>query len=205
MTSKQAKHRRAIAYIDGRNLHHGLNEYYNIDGFHYNYRGLVERYSKGRNLTQIKYYGAIYPREVDTAKHNRDDAFYKHLEAEQDITFIKGAFKVSEIKGAKVPREKGVDVRLATDLIFDAVYNLYDDAYVFSADTDILPAIEQIKKKFPDRKIYNPTLVHSKEFKDKTDGSFLIRKNVAKKFIHNDFKPTTATLEDFQKNFGKKL
>ena len=44
-------------------------------------------------------------------------------------------------------REKGVDVKLAVDLIVGAVDNLYDTAIVVSSDTDLLPAIRYVQFK----------------------------------------------------------
>ena len=40
------------------------------------------------------------------------------------------------------PREKGVDVALAVDLIESAMLEQYDAAVVFTGDTDLLPALE---------------------------------------------------------------
>jgi uncharacterized LabA/DUF88 family protein len=40
------------------------------------------------------------------------------------------------------PREKGIDVALAVDLVRTAMLNEYDVAVVFSGDTDLLPALE---------------------------------------------------------------
>lgn len=42
------------------------------------------------------------------------------------------------------PREKGVDVMLAVDLVIGAHSKRFDTAVVFSGDTDLLPAIEAI-------------------------------------------------------------
>jgi uncharacterized LabA/DUF88 family protein len=41
--------------------------------------------------------------------------------------------------------EKGVDVKLAVDLIVGAYENLYDVAIVVSSDTDLIPAIQKVK------------------------------------------------------------
>jgi len=43
-------------------------------------------------------------------------------------------------------REKGVDVKFSVDLVIGAVDNLYDTAIVVSSDTDLIPAIQYIKK-----------------------------------------------------------
>ena len=42
-------------------------------------------------------------------------------------------------------REKGVDVKLATDLIVGAVDNQYDTAILISSDSDLIPAIDWVR------------------------------------------------------------
>lgn len=42
-------------------------------------------------------------------------------------------------------REKGIDVKLATDLIVGAVDNQYDTAIVVSSDSDLVPAIDWVR------------------------------------------------------------
>ncbi len=42
-------------------------------------------------------------------------------------------------------REKGIDVKLATDLIVGAVDNKYDTAIVVSSDTDLIPAVQWVR------------------------------------------------------------
>ncbi len=41
-------------------------------------------------------------------------------------------------------REKGVDVKLAIDLVIGAAEDLYDIAIVISSDTDLIPAIKYV-------------------------------------------------------------
>ncbi len=41
-----------------------------------------------------------------------------------------------------VYREKGVDVQIALDLALGAVQNMYDEFFLLSSDTDLLPAIK---------------------------------------------------------------
>gem|GEM_PF-578807 len=43
--------------------------------------------------------------------------------------------------------EKGIDVKLATDLVVGAVDNQYDTALVVSSDTDLIPAIDWIRSR----------------------------------------------------------
>ena len=42
-------------------------------------------------------------------------------------------------------REKGVDVKMAVDLVIGAADNLYDIAIVVSSDTDLIPAIKYVR------------------------------------------------------------
>lgn len=44
-------------------------------------------------------------------------------------------------------REKGIDVKLATDLIVGAVDSKYDVALVVSSDSDLIPAIDWIRRR----------------------------------------------------------
>lgn len=42
-------------------------------------------------------------------------------------------------------REKGIDIKLATDLIVGAVDNKYDTAIIVSSDSDLIPAIDWVR------------------------------------------------------------
>lgn len=44
-------------------------------------------------------------------------------------------------------REKGIDVKLAIDLIIGAVDNKYDTAIIISSDSDLIPAIDWVRKR----------------------------------------------------------
>lgn len=44
-------------------------------------------------------------------------------------------------------REKGIDVKLATDLIVGALDNKYDTAIVVSSDSDLIPAIDWVRNR----------------------------------------------------------
>ena len=65
---------------------------------------------------------------------------------------VKNYKKIQElgIKSIKIERlrEKGIDVKLATDLIVGAIDNKYDTAIVVSSDGDLIPAIDWIRHRF---------------------------------------------------------
>lgn len=53
---------------------------------------------------------------------------------------------IQKIKFTKL-REKGIDVKLATDLIVGAVDNQYETAIVVSSDSDLIPAIDWVRNR----------------------------------------------------------
>ena len=50
--------------------------------------------------------------------------------------------------------EKGVDVKLAINMLLDALNDNYDAAFLFSADADYVPAIKHIIKKLKKDVVY---------------------------------------------------
>lgn len=184
--------RRVSVYIDGRNFAH-LLEGFKLNPFSFNYRKFAEEVLCPRKqLDHIKYYGARFPQEISPEKHNRDDAYYKALEIHQKIIVKEARFRIDIVKGFKIPQEKGVDVRLATDLIFDSVYNCYDDAYILSGDTDLIPAVTEVKKQHRDKNIYCCVPKVLEIHKQTYDGSFPLFKSTAAKYIDPKVFPATV-------------
>lgn len=66
----------------------------------------------------------------------------KCVEGYQDI-LKKGVYEII----IERVREKGIDVKLATDLIVGAVDDKYDTAIVVSSDADLVPAIDWVRKR----------------------------------------------------------
>ncbi|OFZ54993.1 MAG: hypothetical protein A2428_03205 [Bdellovibrionales bacterium RIFOXYC1_FULL_54_43] len=193
--------RKAAVYIDGQNFHHGLARF-GLDSRSFNFWTYARHLTQSKDLSFVKYYGARFPRRVSLQKHNSDDAFFKSL-TKIGVIVVEGRFIVSGEGSRQQPREKGVDVRLATDLIFDAMFQRYDDAYVLSADTDLIPAIQQLKKHFRDRRIFNFSFNKLNIFEQACDECKLIYSDVAKRFIDaNAFQPTSNTLADLKKKLS---
>ena len=93
-------------------------------------------------------------------------------------------------------REKGIDVKLATDLIMGAVDDQYDTAIVISSDTDLIPAIDCVRNRFKKKVEYIGFSIQDKNDSDKNtrplsamithsdSQRIFIEKDIAK-FIHN--------------------
>lgn len=131
-----------LIIFDGSNFYHRAKRI--APAVHltmFNYKKLGELIA-GSQDNQIEYcVGEIKPQKIDNEKGSQmyagQQALFYHLE--QQGVVVKKGFMLN-VKG--VYHEKGVDVRIATDIIRGALKNEYDACYVISSDSDILPAIE---------------------------------------------------------------
>lgn len=144
-------------YIDGFNLYHSLKKDQRwLDLF-----ALVNEFKNPKDsIETIKYFSAYCPWDSGKEKRHRNlVTIYEDL----GITVVLGKFKkitrdcrhpVSGCSGKyKTHEEKQTDVNIALHLINDAWNDLFDKAYIVSADTDLLPAIRIIIKQFPEKKV----------------------------------------------------
>lgn len=198
---------RTTFYLDGQNIHHTLKGI-GLESYNFDFRGFVEDLAKKwhpkRQIT-VKYYGAIFPRELNEYKHHRDSNFFDHLEQTQKITVRRGKFNYDHSgRNQYPPHEKGVDVLLAVDLIMDGFYRAYEEAIIFSNDTDLIPAIVEAKKITSGVRILNISMNPLHDFKNACDHSFVIFEHKLKKFDSPDgIKPSSDMLKQLQDRFKK--
>ena len=101
------------------------------------------------------------------------------------VTIIEGRFKqvfrVCASCGASwvAYEEKETDVSIATALIEDAVHDRYDVALLFSADSDLCPAVAATKRLRPDKLVVAvfPPGRHSVDLQRAVDGFVVIGVN----------------------------
>lgn len=135
-------------YIDGSNFYHYLKdkEISFPKGAKFNFKAFAEFLANGRNCISKRYYTGIFRNIDDTEKSKTlvkgQQKFLANLEND-GFTIKRG--RILYDKGN--PREKGTDVKIATDLIIGAVDNLYDTAILVSSDTDLIPAIQYVRYK----------------------------------------------------------
>lgn len=130
---------RVMIFIDGSNLYHALKEslhYTNID-FDHLVKTLVQADQK---LVRVYYYNAPVNDEVPERKKNQQ-RFFGYL---RSVPFF-------EVKLGRLVRrpmgmvEKGVDVKLAVDMVASAHKDLYDLAILVSGDGDFADAVQTVK------------------------------------------------------------
>lgn len=137
---------RVAVYIDGSNFYHYLKdkEISFPKGVKFDFRAFVDFLIGDRKCISKRYYTGIF-RNVDNSQKSLDlvKGQQKFLaELEKDGFVIKRG-RIMYDSGRT--REKGTDVKIATDLIIGAIDNLYDTAILASSDTDLIPSIEYIK------------------------------------------------------------
>lgn len=153
---------RVAVYIDGSNFYHYLKdkEISFPKGVKFNFMAFVDFLVNGRNCISKRYYTGIF-RNVDNSTKSKElvrgqQKFLSNLEKD-GFTIKRGRILYDDN-----PREKGTDVKIATDLIIGAVDNLYDTAILVSSDTDLIPAIRYIK--FKNKKLEYVGFSHAPSF-----------------------------------------
>lgn len=147
--------KRTIAFVDGQNLYHAAKVAFGYTFPNFNIRALCESVcaDKGWELIECRFYTGV----PDPA----DDAFWHHFwtaktaqMGRQKVYVYTRSLRyrnkrVTLPNGTKhsflVAEEKGIDVRIALDIIRLAHARNYDIALVFSQDQDLSEVADEIK------------------------------------------------------------
>ena len=147
--------KRTIAFFDGQNLFHAAKEAFGYPYPNYDPHSLANAVcrQKGWALSGIRFYTGIPDPTIDPERHHFWTAklavmgtrgvktFTRPIRYQNKlITLPNGA-----ITTTPVGREKGIDVRIALDIVRFALENRYDVAVVFSQDQDLSEAVDDIK------------------------------------------------------------
>jgi uncharacterized LabA/DUF88 family protein len=142
--------KRAFVFIDGGNFYFKLKDLTSkLDGKHslidFNFRRFAEWLVKPNELLEIRYYLGAIKRERNNPKSEQLYANQQKLigRIQQQNIIITLGHVIRHPD--KTHHEKGVDVRLAVEMIKFARENKYDIAYLVSSDTDLVAAIEEIQ------------------------------------------------------------
>jgi hypothetical protein len=151
---------RAICYVDGFNLYHGLHEDAKAKPYRWlNLWALAEsKLLPGHELKKVVYFTSIPP--WDNSKASRHKTYIDALKFfnvevvegrfQRDPTICRAACKET----FPYYSEKLTDVHIATRLLVDAQSDQFDWAYLISGDADQVPAIKAVKKIAPEKRIY---------------------------------------------------
>lgn len=148
--------KRAMAFFDGQNLFYAVKEAFGYPYPNYDPKLLTHTLcsSRGWDVVGIHFYTGV-PSAADKAFWNHFwmmklsamgrqgvHTFSRPLRyRNQTVTLPDGTLAVTV-----VGQEKGVDVRIALDIVRFALDDRYDVALIFSQDQDLTEAVQDVKK-----------------------------------------------------------
>lgn len=128
--------------IDGSNLYFKLKSLGLKKSIKFNYKAWVKQLTQGTTLVAVYYC-------VGKIRAKQDDVKARGMMASQQ-TFVtqlkKTGFTIQYgylLKSDRKFHEKGVDVQMAVDILRGAYKDEYDQAFLISSDSDLIPAIEE--------------------------------------------------------------
>jgi len=153
--AEKPKHVRAVTFIDGQNLFYSAKNAFGYDYPNYNPLRLSQAFCKknGWNLSQVRFYTGI-PSKDDNDFWN---AFWTNKAAAMNRAGVHCHMRTlvyrdtlkqlqdGSITRVRVGFEKGIDVRIALDLVRMARTESFDVAVIFSQDQDLAEAAIEIK------------------------------------------------------------
>jgi len=153
---KEPQEKRVVAFVDGQNLYYAAKASFGYTYPNYDVRALAKMVcqTQGWKLAQTRFYTGV-PSMIDNAFWNEFwtrklaamgrmgiQVFSRHLRyRNRTITVHGGNSTLTSLVG----EEKGIDVRIALDMVGLALHNAYDVAVVFSQDQDLSEAVDEIR------------------------------------------------------------
>jgi len=149
---------RVITYIDGYNLYYGLREKGWKRFYWLNLQKLAGQFLKqDQTLIETKYFTTVvkYPND----KRRRQQVYLEAIRPLPDLSIFYGHFLSERFSCRQcghtytTHHEKMTDVNISVELMKDAFQNLFDLAFLISADSDLVSPILTVQKLFPTKKV----------------------------------------------------
>ena len=149
---------RVSIFIDGFNLYHALDG----NPAYHKYKWLdLEKFSRcfiapEDSIMDVFYFTAYVT--WNPQKLARHQIYVKALQL-AGVKPVFGAFRMKDNtcrkchKPYRIPEEKQTDVNIAINLFQTAIADTWDTALIISGDSDLIPAIEAVKKTFPAKQV----------------------------------------------------
>ncbi len=151
---------RIILFIDGSNFYYKLKDITAerkeiLKLLDFDYTSFARNLIKSNTLTEIRYYVGAIRRQNGPNKEKSEKLYASQQKLiaklqQQHIAVILGNLIQHPDKSF---HEKGVDVRIAVEMIRLAREDKYDMGYLLSSDTDLVPAVEEVRS-FSKRVVY---------------------------------------------------
>jgi uncharacterized LabA/DUF88 family protein len=148
---------RTVLFVDGENFLHKIKEVLkekkttaNLSRFDFN--SLLKKTLGEYKLTEKIFYAAKLHAHPDTKDKSKELVLFQrylktNLEKQGFIFQIAGNVRSQKVGNKLVFREKGVDVKIAVDMVSRACEKDIDIAILCSSDSDLQPAVEELRKR----------------------------------------------------------
>jgi len=199
-------------FIDGGNFHHLVLKKIKAKELGFNFDDFVDFLINSRELTNKgkRYYVGSVREQANNPQSKKVMAkqtkfFAKLKSSNWEIKTSKLRFRLEKIiidkrtknhkellkKGVKEIeyqrwREKGIDVKLATDLIAGAVDNKYDTAIIVSSDGDLIPAIDWVRNRKNKKIEYIGFSIEDKNYNTKPLQSMITHSDIQRILVKSD-------------------
>ncbi|MFC2058268.1 NYN domain-containing protein [Chloroflexota bacterium] len=130
---------RIAIFIDGSNLYHALRN--NFRRYDLNFSEFTRKLCGSRSLFRTYYYNVLQDQAQYPDGHKEQQEFLETLRKTPYLEVRLGSTKLAQ----GIPVEKGIDIMLATDLLYFAWNNFYDVAVLVSGDSDFAYALQAVK------------------------------------------------------------
>lgn len=173
---------RAAVYIDGFNLYHAIDD---LGVPHLKWVNLFELSRQivrnGEDVVRVVWCTAVNTKNTQKMLRWRE---YKKAQVWAGVVCVEGHFteeprRCHQGHNYLHPTEKEGDVNLAINLISDAHLDVFDVAYLVTADSDQLATMKMFKERFPGKTIISvapPGRNHSKAIIAHSHGTKIIHK-----------------------------
>jgi len=152
---KEPRYKRAAIFVDGQNLYHAARRAFGISSPNYDIAKLAREVCRagGWHLVSASFYTGIPAKSRDPKLYDFWNAKLLFM-GRQGVRVFSRPLRYSKqklvlrdgsVKKIHVPREKGVDIRIALDAIHGARENLYDVAVILSQDQDFEDVAGEIR------------------------------------------------------------
>ena len=131
---------RVMVFIDGSNLYHSLRAHYGRTDIDFA-RLPGALCGPDRELIRCYYYNAQVDQTHEPESYRSQQQFLDWLRRIDDLEVRLGAL----VYRPSGPVEKGIDIRIATDMLVNAARGNYDTAILVSGDTDFVHAVQAVK------------------------------------------------------------
>ena len=152
---------RVACYIDGFNLYHAIADLQRPHLKWVNLHALAQSLCRGgETLAKVAYFSAYATWMPDRyARHRQYIAALKFAGVECHIARFSEQNASCKSCGAQWKRheEKETDVHFSLTLLEDAVDNLFDRAIIISADSDHVPAVRCVRRRYPAKQLFAAT------------------------------------------------